>query len=474
MTVEQLEDGTLEADCTIVDGTAEDTKYQWYAREAFTEKGYAKETAQPVEGAVSKTYQPTEEDAGKLFSCEVTPMDGTKAGEPVCSEEILVNALLVDDTNGQIIYSEGAIHDTADAAYLAGNEPYENTISYFYEMKIAFNGTGIVWIGGHDQTERMADAAVDESEASQVTISGSSDGGWDFNQYKLYEASGLEAGDHTLKIGNVQGGNGYGNVDAFMILNPGAAQPDAEEMEEPAEPEEVPQEPAETPNVTEPESPETPDVTEPESPETPDVEEPGTAEQDAPETETPETENPDVPEIPDAETPDTDKPEISEETKPETPAEDTAPTETVESAEPAGTELLPQAKAVSRELTLVAAAPAEDEVAQATVELQAAIQEFKDSLVKISVDPGEEPDDRPDEKPDGKPDNKPGDNTEQKPGGGSGSGSGSSGGTKNQTSSVTSAQTGDNAPIGLFAGIGILAAAGVALVLWKRKKSQGN
>ncbi len=474
VTVEQLEDGTLEADCTIVDGTAEDTKYQWYAREAFTEKGYAKETAQPVKGAVSKTYQPTEEDAGKLFSCEVTPMDGTKAGEPVRSEEILVNALLVDDTNGQIIYSEGAIHDTADAAYLAGNEPYENTISYFYEMKIAFNGTGIVWIGGHDQTERMADAAVDESEASQVTISGSSDGGWDFNQYKLYEASGLEAGDHTLKIGNVQGGNGYGNVDAFMILNPGAAQPDAEEMEEPAEPEEVPQEPAETPNVTEPESPETPDVTEPESPETPDVEEPGTAEQDAPETETPETENPDVPEIPDAETPDTDKPEISEETKPETPAEDTAPTETVESAEPAGTELLPQAKAVSRELTLVAAAPAEDEVAQATVELQAAIQEFKDSLVKISVDPGEEPDDRPDEKPDGKPDNKPGDNTEQKPGGGSGSGSGSSGGTKNQTSSVTSAQTGDNAPIGLFAGIGILAAAGVALVLWKRKKSQGN
>ena len=122
----------------------------------------------------------------------------------------------------------------------------------------------------------------------------------------------------------------------------------------------------------------------------------------------------------------------------------------------------------------MAAAPAEDEVAQATVELQAAIQEFKDSLVKISVDPGEEPDDRPDEKPDGKPDNKPGDNTEQKPGGGSGSGSGSSGGTKNQTSSVTSAQTGDNAPIGLFAGIGILAAAGVALVLWKRKKSQGN
>ena len=59
-----------------------------------------------------------------------------------------------------------------------------------------------------------------------------------------------------------------------MILNPGAAQPDAEEMEEPARAEEVPQEPAETPNVTEPESPETPDVTEPESPETPDVEEP--------------------------------------------------------------------------------------------------------------------------------------------------------------------------------------------------------
>ena len=501
VTVTELEDGTLEAGCTIIDGTEADTKYQWYAREAFTQEGYAKEEAEPIDGANQKTYKPALEDAGKLISCEVTPMNGTAPGVPVRSEEVLVGAELVDDTDGRLQYSGETITDTADEAYLEGNKPYGDTITYFDEtVSITFNGTGIVWIGGHDQGERTTEAVVDNEEAETVTLTGSADGGWDFNQYKVYEVTGLEAGEHTFTLTNTSGGSKYSHVDAFMILNPDA-EPDEElpaegdetipdeTPEEPGDgqtPGEIPEEPGDgqAPDET-PEEPgdgQTPDET-PEEPgdgQTPDEipEEPGDGQ--TPD-ETPEEpgdgQTPDeTPEEPgDGQTPDETPEEPGDgQTPDETPEEpgdgqtsDEIPEEQPETEEtvPSG-ETQSQAVIVEKRTVLLKTAASGDEIANAEAELSAAIQTFKDSLVTL---PGEEPGEEPGEKPEEKPDDKPGSGSGTSDGSNNGQ-TGGSGGSGSTPTSTDSPKTGDNAPVGLFAGAGVLALVGVVLVLRKRKR----
>lgn len=72
---------------------------------------------------------PSDADAGKLLLCDVQSAEGKT---PVRSANaVLAKALMIDDTDESIQYPEGSLQDTADAPYLAGNKPYNNTITYF-------------------------------------------------------------------------------------------------------------------------------------------------------------------------------------------------------------------------------------------------------------------------------------------------------------------------------------------------------
>ncbi|MBC8547562.1 FIVAR domain-containing protein [Clostridiaceae bacterium NSJ-31] len=255
VTVEENADGALEAACTIVNGDEEDARYQWYSREAYSADGYAKGTSAPVEGATEKTYIPVPEDAGKLFSCEVTPVAGDETGIPMMSSnEVLVGALMVDDTDEAVQYPDDAAHDTSDMPYLTGTDPYNGTISYFAggALTFSFNGTGVVWISGYDQYESAAKVVVDGGDEETVTVKGN--GKWDFNQYDVYRVTDLEPGDHTITITPGFGTYKYSNIDAFMILNPGEEQPEvvmaeleAALEEAPAEEKPTEEQPEETP-----------------------------------------------------------------------------------------------------------------------------------------------------------------------------------------------------------------------------------
>ena len=92
--------GLLQADCQIRNGGEEDVDFQWYAREAYSPEGYAKEAWTPVEGADGSSWQTTPEDAGKLFRCSVTA-----GGVTTDSGELLVGAAMVDDTDETIALS---------------------------------------------------------------------------------------------------------------------------------------------------------------------------------------------------------------------------------------------------------------------------------------------------------------------------------------------------------------------------------
>ena len=139
--------GLLQADCQIRNGGEEDVDFQWYAREAYSPEGYAKEAWTPVEGADGSSWQTTPEDAGKLFRCSVTA-----GGVTTDSGELLVGAAMVDDTDETIAYPEDVIADDTSKSYLANSDPYNETITYFQggELTFTFQGTGIVWIAGHD------------------------------------------------------------------------------------------------------------------------------------------------------------------------------------------------------------------------------------------------------------------------------------------------------------------------------------
>lgn len=228
--VAEQEDGSLAAECKIENGTEEDLEYQWYAAEAYSSNGYAKEAYEAIEGAVEKNYMPTKADAGKLLCCEIDTADGA----PIRSgNTVLVNALMIDDTEDAVQYPEGSITDTADKSYLQGNKPYNNTITYFAggNVTLSFNGTGIVWIAGYDQTLRRAAVQIDGGEARNVEIKGAGSGKWDFNQYEVFRISGLEPGNHQITIEPGSGAD-HNNIDAFMVLNPGSVQPEAKGISE--------------------------------------------------------------------------------------------------------------------------------------------------------------------------------------------------------------------------------------------------
>lgn len=225
VTVSEKEDGSLTADCIVTNGSQEDLLYQWYAAEAYSAAGYNKENYEPIAGAAGKDYTPSVTDAGKLLLCDVQSADGKTAVRS--TNEVLVKALMIDDTDESIQYPEGSLRDTADAPYLAGNKPYNNTITYFKDgdVKLFFNGTGIVWLSGYDQTLRKAVVSIDGGNPEPVEIRAAQGGGWDFNQYKVFGVSGLEPGEHSITITAGEAGI-YNNADAFMVLNPGEIQPE--------------------------------------------------------------------------------------------------------------------------------------------------------------------------------------------------------------------------------------------------------
>src|SRR5699024_7966926 len=130
--------GLLQADCQIRNGGEEDVDFQWYAREAYSPEGYAKEAWTPVEGADGSSWQTTPEDAGKLFRCNVTA-----GGVTTDSGELLVGAAMVDDTDETIAYPEDVIADDTSKSYLANSDPYNETITYFQggELTFTFQGT---------------------------------------------------------------------------------------------------------------------------------------------------------------------------------------------------------------------------------------------------------------------------------------------------------------------------------------------
>ena len=222
LTVSQNPEGILQADCDIQNGTEEDVQFQWYAKEAYSAEGYAKGEFTAVDGAADSAYTPVAEDAGKLFCCRVTA-----GGVTTESSALLVNAVMVDDTDESIVYPQVIVQDTTSKSYLSSSDPYNDTVTYFQgDLTFTFNGTGLIWIAGHDQSASNATVSVDGTEAKPVTVPGAGSGVWDFNQYQVYRIDDLKAEEHTITISSP---DGYTNLDAFMILNPGTASAEAAE-----------------------------------------------------------------------------------------------------------------------------------------------------------------------------------------------------------------------------------------------------
>ena len=220
--VDSADDGSLEVSYALFNCTEEDVQYQWYSTEAYSSQGYEKDEYTPIKGAVEKTYMPSEEDAGKLLRCEVA----LKSAEGVRSDNaVLAGAQMVDDADDRVQYPPDSIRDTTEAEYLSKSQPYNDTITYFQNgvVTYGFDGTGIVWLSGYDQTPRSAVVQIDDGEEQIVEIAASPNGGWDFNQYEVFRVENLEPGTHRITITS-GGANVYNNVDGFMVLNPGEAQ----------------------------------------------------------------------------------------------------------------------------------------------------------------------------------------------------------------------------------------------------------
>jgi beta-galactosidase GanA len=118
-----------------------------------------------------------------------------------------------DDPDSALQYS-GSWSHVADTSYTGGD--YKHTESFSNRagdsVTVPFTGTAIRWIGSKTGNHGFADVYLDGVKQSTVDDSG------DQSQAVLYQASGLTAGAHTLKI-VVTGTHGPSSTDNFVAID---------------------------------------------------------------------------------------------------------------------------------------------------------------------------------------------------------------------------------------------------------------
>ncbi len=138
-----------------------------------------------------------------------------------------------DDTDPTLQYA-GSWSHVANQSYTGSD--YKNTESFSNAagdtLTIPFTGTAIRWIGSKTNNHGYADVYLDGVKQTTVDCSGGQ------SQAVLYQASGLSAGSHTLKI-VVDGNHASGSTDNFVSVDAIDLPPDASSPTYPS----VPQEP---------------------------------------------------------------------------------------------------------------------------------------------------------------------------------------------------------------------------------------
>ncbi|MEV6008093.1 beta-galactosidase [Streptomyces sp. NPDC051976] len=103
-----------------------------------------------------------------------------------------------DDRDSALAYTGTWSHVGAEQNYTGGD--YQHTESFTSTagdgVSVDFTGTGVKWISNLDGNHGIADVYLDGAKVTTVDLYGAAKQ----NQYVAYQASGLTAGPHTLKI----------------------------------------------------------------------------------------------------------------------------------------------------------------------------------------------------------------------------------------------------------------------------------
>ena len=118
-----------------------------------------------------------------------------------------------DDADAALQYT-GSWSHVANQSYTGSD--YKNTESFSHtagdSLTVPFTGTAIRWIGSKTNNHGYADVYLDGVKQATVDCSGSQ------SQAVLYQAGGLTAGSHTLKI-VVDGGHSSGSTDDYVSVD---------------------------------------------------------------------------------------------------------------------------------------------------------------------------------------------------------------------------------------------------------------
>jgi hypothetical protein len=131
-----------------------------------------------------------------------------------------------DDTDPSIAYSAGWTYTTGQSGYFQGDAHYSGTAGA--TATLTFTGTAVAWIGGDNTDHGRADVAVCNPAGTNcgaaTTVDTYATGA--VPDVVLFEASGLSAGKHTLRITVLSDSSGtghYTDIDAFESGTPTAA-----------------------------------------------------------------------------------------------------------------------------------------------------------------------------------------------------------------------------------------------------------
>ena len=98
----------------------------------------------------------------------------------------------IDDRDGLLKYS-GTWHDDLNSSFREGTARYTNQVGAAVEF--TFTGTSIRWYGQNDTNFGTADVYLDGEHIKTVNVNGALT-----TNVKLFEATNLQAGEHTIKI----------------------------------------------------------------------------------------------------------------------------------------------------------------------------------------------------------------------------------------------------------------------------------
>lgn len=134
--------------------------------------------------------------------CDTPVIDVDRFTYEPCTPEAVYE--IVDDTSDQIVYN-GSWESVADDSFHGGSAHRVNDPDAYAEF--AFTGTAVRWVGKKGFDYGRADVYIDEEWMGAVTIYGQ-----EAYDVVLYAVTGLEEGDHTIRVAYNAGAF---NVDYF-------------------------------------------------------------------------------------------------------------------------------------------------------------------------------------------------------------------------------------------------------------------